>query len=88
MQFGRLILVMLAVILVASGATRAERAPALTGKVVGPDGAPLEGVVVRAARPSSTITVSVVTGADGAYRFPAGKLSAGARSRAGHNSAR
>ena len=77
MQFGRLIPIFMAGILVAASAARAETAPALTGKVVGPDGASLEGVIVSAVRPSSTITVSVVTGADGAYRFPAGKLAPG-----------
>ncbi len=51
--------------------------PALTGLVAGPDGASLEGVVVSAVRPGTTITVSVVSGADGTYRFPAGRLSPG-----------
>lgn len=46
----------------------------LTGQVMGPDGAPLEGVVISANRYPSTITVSVVSGADGSYSFPAGKV--------------
>jgi len=77
MQFGRLILSIIAGVLIMASAAQAETAPALTGKVLGPDGAPLEGVVVSAGRPTSTITVSVVSGADGTYRFPAGKLAPG-----------
>ena len=76
MEFGRLILTIIAGVLVV-GAARAETAPALSGKVLGPDGVPLEGVVVSAGRPSSTVTVSVVSGADGIYTFPAGKLTPG-----------
>jgi len=56
----------------------AASAAALTGKVTGPDGAPLEGVVVTANKFPSTITVSVVTQADGSYSFPADRLSPGA----------
>jgi streptogramin lyase len=77
MRFGRLVLSIIGCVLIASGAARAETAAALTGKVVGPDGAPLEGVVVSAGSPNSTITVSVVSGADGTYRFPATKLAPG-----------
>jgi virginiamycin B lyase len=58
-------------------ASAAAKPAALTGKVTGPDGAPMEGVVVTADRPSSTIAVSVVSDHDGIYRFPAGKLSPG-----------
>lgn len=60
-----------------SGQANAENTPSLTGQIVGPDGAPLEGVVVSANSYPSTITVSVVSGADGRYSFPAGKLSPG-----------
>ena len=77
MQFGRLMLSFIGAAMITAGAARAETAPALSGKVVGPDGTPLEGVVVSATRPSSTMTVSVVTGANGFYRFPAGKLTPG-----------
>jgi virginiamycin B lyase len=52
-------------------------APVLSGTVSGPDGTPLEGVVVTADRPGATITVSVVSDHDGIYRFPAGKLAPG-----------
>ncbi len=77
MRFGQLILSIIFGAVIASGAARAETAPALTGKIVGPDGTPLEGVVVSAGRPSSTITVSVASDADGTYRFPANKLAPG-----------
>ena len=53
------------------------QAAALTGAVSGPDGAPLEGVIVTAGHPGSNITVSVVTDANGRYSFPAGKLAPG-----------
>jgi len=49
----------------------------LTGQVSGPDGAAMEGVIVSANMYPSTITVSVVTGADGRYSFPAGRLESG-----------
>lgn len=37
----------------------------------------MEGVLVSARKQGSSITVTVVTDADGRYRFPAAKLSAG-----------
>ena len=77
MRLGQLVLAIIASMLIASAAVEAATAPALTGKVVGPDGAPLEGVGVTAAQPGSTIKVSVVSGAGGLYRFPAGKLAPG-----------
>ena len=64
-------------VLMASGVAQAQGPSPLTGKIIGPDGASLEGVVVTAARPGTSITVSVVSGADGTYRFPAGKLTRG-----------
>jgi virginiamycin B lyase len=69
-----------ALLLQASSMTsRAEAASAaaLAGKVTGPDGAPLEGVVVTANKFSSTITISVVSQADGGYSFPADRLGPG-----------
>ncbi|HEY3918589.1 MAG TPA: carboxypeptidase regulatory-like domain-containing protein [Stellaceae bacterium] len=61
-----------------SGASAAGgSAPALTGIVTSTEGTPLEGVVVSAGHPGSNITVSVVTGANGRYSFPAGKLAPG-----------
>ncbi len=63
------------VLSLASGALAAS--PALTGNVAGPDGKPLEGVVVTANKPGSTITVSVISQADGSYSFPADHLAPG-----------
>jgi virginiamycin B lyase len=56
----------------------AEALPSLLKGVVSSDrdGA-MEGVIVSAKRVGSTITVSVVSGANGAYSFPAGRLEAG-----------
>src|SRR5947208_10401138 len=48
----------------------------LNGRVVSPDG-PLEGVVVSARHAGSPVTVSVVSGAEGKFSFPAAKLSPG-----------
>src|SRR2546428_2834250 len=48
----------------------------LDGRVVSPDGA-LEGVVVSARKSGSPVTISVVSGADGRYSFPATKLEPG-----------
>ena len=47
----------------------------LSGKVVGPDGASLEGVVVSAKK--GIATVSVVSDAAGEFKFPAGRLGGG-----------
>src|SRR5437773_6085567 len=48
----------------------------LDGRVVSPDGA-LEGVVVSARKSGSPVTISVVSGAEGRYSFPAAKLEPG-----------
>jgi len=57
---------------------RAEaRASALSGRISSVEEGPMEGVLVSARREGSPITVTVVTDADGRYRFPAGRLSAG-----------
>src|SRR5436189_142015 len=45
----------------------------LAGRVVAADG-PMEGVVVSARKAGSPVTVSVVSGADGRYRFPGERL--------------
>lgn len=60
-----------------ASAQSAAPKPALTGTIAGPDGTPLEGVVVSAERPGATITLSVVSDNNGVYRFPAGKLAPG-----------
>jgi virginiamycin B lyase len=52
-------------------------AAALTGVVSSAGEAAMEGVLVSAARAGSTITVTVVTGADGRFSFPAGRLTPG-----------
>ena len=49
----------------------------LTGRVTSTAEGPLEGVVVTAKRDGSTIAVSVVSDAEGRYRFPAARLRAG-----------
>src|SRR3989454_12511832 len=48
----------------------------LAGRVISPEGA-LEGVVVSARKAGSSVTVSVVSGAEGRYSFPAAKLEPG-----------
>jgi streptogramin lyase len=63
--------------LAATGPSVAQQAgSALTGTVTaGPEA--LEGVLVSARKSGSTITVTVVSGKDGHYSFPAAKLEAG-----------
>ena len=51
---------------------------ALTGQVTSPDAGAMEGVLVSAKKPGSTITVTVVSDAQGRYQFPASKLAPGA----------
>jgi virginiamycin B lyase len=52
-------------------------AAALTGRVSSADEATMEGVLVSATKAGSNITVTVVTGADGRYSFPANRLGPG-----------
>src|ERR1700760_1811102 len=52
-------------------------AVALTGLVSSADEAEMEGVLVSASKAGSNITVTVVTGADGRYAFPANRLGPG-----------
>jgi len=54
-----------------------EPAAALTGQVRSQEEGPMEGVLVSAKREGSTITVSVVSDAQGRYRFPRAKLEPG-----------
>src|SRR6202521_3015125 len=51
---------------------------ALTGTVSSPQEGKMEGVVVSAKRPGSTIMVSVSTNAQGMYSFPQDRLAPGA----------
>jgi virginiamycin B lyase len=55
----------------------AQTAAPLAGQVSSAEEGVMEGVVVSAKRDGSTITVSVVTDAEGRYRFPPGRLEAG-----------
>jgi virginiamycin B lyase len=66
--------------LAAAGPAAAQQAgPALTGTVTaGPEA--LEGVLVSAKKNGSTITTTVVSGKDGHYSFPAGRLEPGSYS--------
>src|SRR5947207_10948511 len=49
----------------------------LTGQVSSPDEATMEGVVVSAKKDGSTISISVVTDAQGRFAFPASRLDPG-----------
>jgi virginiamycin B lyase len=53
-------------------------APFLSGMVMSPEGAPIEGVLVSAQGASSSITITVVSDAKGNYVFPRGKVGPGA----------
>src|SRR5262245_25366936 len=50
---------------------------ALAGKVSSPEEGAMEGVLISAKKEGSTITVTVVSNAEGRYSFPATKLSPG-----------
>jgi len=50
---------------------------ALTGKVISAEEGTMEGVLVSARRAGSTETVTVVSNAEGQYRFPQGRLEPG-----------
>jgi len=65
-----------AISLAGTGQLMAQTGAALTGKVTDGHEA-LEGVLVSAKRGGSTVTVTVVTGKDGGYSFPAGRLEPG-----------
>lgn len=52
-------------------------APALTGEVSSAEEGPMEGVLVSARKPSSTVTVTVVSDREGRYRFPGARLEPG-----------
>lgn len=55
----------------------AQPVDALSGQVASVQEGPMEGVIVSARRAGSTVTVSVVSDADGRYRFPTDRLAAG-----------
>src|SRR5262245_3917852 len=54
-----------------------KAAAALTGQVTSAAEGAMEGVVVSAKKEGSTVTVSVISDAQGRYSFPADRLSAG-----------
>jgi len=56
---------------------RAASLTALTGQVTSAEEGPMEGVLVTAKKTNSTIAITVVSDAQGRYRFPAAKLDAG-----------
>src|SRR5262245_55034985 len=51
--------------------------PALTGQVTSDADGAMEGVVVSAKKAGSTVTVSVISDAQGRYQFPSDRLPAG-----------
>jgi virginiamycin B lyase len=59
-----------------AGAQNANTA-ALAGQVSSAEEGAMEGVLVSARRDGATVTVTVVTGKDGRYSFPAGRLEPG-----------
>src|SRR5712691_6036444 len=59
----------------APGSLRAQtEPPALSGRVSSAEEGAMEGVLVSAKKAGSTITITVVSDAQGRYRFPTGKL--------------
>jgi virginiamycin B lyase len=56
---------------------QAQSTAILTGRVSSAEEGPMEGVVVSARKDGATFTVSVVTGMEGRYSFPAAKLEPG-----------
>ncbi|MEP7309219.1 MAG: carboxypeptidase regulatory-like domain-containing protein [Acidobacteriota bacterium] len=60
-----------------SSTGRAQSSAALEGRVASVGEGPMEGVLVSAKRAASTLTVTVVSDAQGRYRFPAAKLPPG-----------
>ena len=76
----RLVLSILATGAVAMGAHSAaaqNRSAALTGQVTSDAEGTMEGVVVSARKAGSTVTMSVMSDAQGRYSFPADRLSSG-----------
>ncbi|MGZ6195264.1 MAG: carboxypeptidase-like regulatory domain-containing protein, partial [Candidatus Binataceae bacterium] len=67
----------LVLLLVPTDPVAAQTAAALSGQISSADEGPMEGVLVSAKRAGSTITVTVVSDAQGRYSFPAAKLEPG-----------
>ena len=73
-----LVAVSTAFVMSVSGAAEAQTpAAALIGLVSSADENAMEGVLVSASKTGSTVTVTVVTGKDGRFAFPASKLAPG-----------
>jgi streptogramin lyase len=73
----RALLVLLVVLSGGAAEARAETPLALTGKVSSAAEGAMEGVLVSAREEHSSLTITVVTGKDGRYRFPAARLAPG-----------
>ena len=57
---------------------RAQSSAAIDGRITSVEEGPMEGVLVSARRAASTMTVTVVSDAQGRYRFPSARLQPGA----------
>jgi virginiamycin B lyase len=68
---------LLAAFVLCSGAARSQPAAVLSGHVRSAEEGAMEGVLVSAHRDGSTITVTVVSDAQGVYAFPGGRLEPG-----------
>jgi virginiamycin B lyase len=67
----------LSLVLLQISPARAQSAAALTGQISSAEEGPMEGVLVSAKRAGSTITITVVSDAQGRYNFPTAKLEPG-----------
>src|SRR5437879_7780253 len=67
----------LVLLLTPTGPVAAQTAAALSGQISSAEEGPMEGVLVSAKRAGSTITITVVSDAQGRYNFPAAKLEPG-----------
>ncbi len=76
MRMKRLLSSAAAIVAIPVLAAVAHAEPGLSGSVTGGGGA-MEGVLVTAKKAGSTIAYTVVTGADGRYSFPRGKIEGG-----------
>src|SRR3954469_3630431 len=56
---------------------QAQTSAALTGQVSSGEEGPMEGVLISAKKAGSTVTITVVSDAQGNYSFPAAKLEPG-----------
>src|SRR5258708_1334887 len=57
--------------------SRTQSPAALTGQVTSAEEGPMEGVLITAKKTNSTIAITVVSDAQGRYRFPSSKLEPG-----------